>query len=131
MRSDIGLLLLRVSAGGMMLMGHGWGKMMGYSKMATMFPDPFGIGPAASLAMAIFGEAICCFLIVVGFHTRWVAIPPLITMLVAGLMVHASDPWQKKELALLYAACFATLILLGSGRLALDSLIKIPFLKRG
>ena len=40
----LGLLLLRLGAGGLLLYGHGWAKLMHYSERAAHFPDPLGIG---------------------------------------------------------------------------------------
>ena len=42
--TSLGLLLLRVGAGGMMLLGHGWAKLAGFADMAEHFPDPLGLG---------------------------------------------------------------------------------------
>jgi putative oxidoreductase len=44
-------------------------------------------------------------------------------MSVAALIVHASDPWQRQEFALLYAVIYVTLLLVGSGRYSLDHAI--------
>ena len=43
-------------------------------------------------------------------------------MLVAAFVVHADDPWGKKEFALLYAIPFTALAITGGGRYALDAL---------
>jgi len=41
-------------------------------------------------------------------------------MLVAAGMVHLSDPFGKKEKALLYLAMFIAIILLGPGKYSID-----------
>ena len=120
MKPDIGLLLLRMSAG-LMMMGHGWSKVSDIIAGKTGFPDPLGIGAVPSLALAAFAEFLCALAVVVGFKTRWSAIPLVITMLVAALVFHAADPWPKKEFPLLYAAAFLTLVFTGGGRYALDA----------
>jgi putative oxidoreductase len=122
--NDIGLLVLRVGVGGFMLVAHGWGKLAGFGGLAGTFPDPIGLGSTVSLVLAIFAEVLCALLIVVGLGTRFAAVPLLVTMLVAALVVHADDPWSKKEFALLYAIPFLTLIFTGGGGYALDSLIR-------
>jgi putative oxidoreductase len=118
-----GLLVLRVGAGVMMLLAHGWPKLAGFATYAERFPDPIGLGPAPSLVLAILAEVVCAVLVVVGLGTRFAAVPLVITMLVAGLIVHAPDPWAKKELALLYATAFTTLVVTGGGRWSLDAVI--------
>lgn len=120
MSLDWGLLVLRVGAG-LMLAGHGFGKVQDLFAGKTEFPDPIGLGPVASLALAAFAEFLCSLLVVFGLKTRWTAIPPLINMLVAALIVHASDPFANKELALLYAIAFLTLALTGGGRFSVDA----------
>jgi putative oxidoreductase len=122
--NDIGLLVLRVGVGAFMLVAHGWGKLAGFGDLAGKFPDPIGLGSTFSLVLAIFAEVLCALLVILGLGTRFAAVPLLTTMLVAAIVVHADDPWSKKEFALLYAIPFLTLIFTGGGRYALDSLIR-------
>ncbi len=53
---SIGLLLLRVSVGLMMLLGHGIPKLKGFSQLMDKFPDPLGMGSQLSLISAIGNE---------------------------------------------------------------------------
>lgn len=119
MNRDIGLLILRLGAGGM-LMTHGWGKLQQLISGNMAFADPIGIGEAPSLILAVLAEFFCALLVVLGVKTRWVAIPPAITMLVAAVVVHGSDPFGKKELALLFLTCFLALAFTGGGSLSVD-----------
>lgn len=119
----IALLLLRVGAGTLLLAGHGWQKVVSFPELAAGFPDPLGIGSPLSLSLAVFAEVACALLVALGVRTRLAAVPPLVTMLVAAFVVHAGDPWAKKELALLYALPFLTLVLAGGGRYSLDTLL--------
>ena len=77
---DLGLLFLRVMIGGFMLSAHGWGKLISYSEKSAQFADPIGLGPATSLAAAIFAEVFCSLLIILGIGTRLAAIPLVCTM---------------------------------------------------
>lgn len=119
MSRDIGLLVLRVGVG-LMMAGHGWGKVVDVFHRRFQFPDPLGIGPAPSLILTAFAEFVCAILVVIGFKTRWSAVPAAIAMLVAALLFHLSDPWPKKEHALLFAVPFVALMLTGAGRISLD-----------
>lgn len=119
MSTDLALLILRLSAGGMMLV-HGWGKLHNVLSGKWGFADPLGIGSKPSLALAVFAEFFCALAVTVGFKTRFAAIPVIITMAVAAGVTHRGDPWGEKELAVLYAAAFLTLALCGGGRFALD-----------
>lgn len=122
---SMGLLVLRVGVGLMMLFGHGWGKLAGFSGLADRFPDPLGVGSNVTLVLAVLAEVVCSLLLVLGLGTRVAAILPLVSMLVAALVVHSGDPWAKKELALLFAIPYLTLLLAGGGRFALERVVKI------
>jgi putative oxidoreductase len=116
---DLGLLVLRTGAAAM-LMTHGWSKVLRIAGGNFEFADPIGIGPAASLILAAAAEFLCSLAVLVGFKARLAAIPPLATMLVAGFIQHANDPFGRKELAFLYAVSFAAVVLLGPGRFSVD-----------
>jgi putative oxidoreductase len=118
-----GLLIMRLGLGGMMLFGHGWSKLAHFSEKATMFPDPIGLGGATSLALVTFAEFFCALGIILGLATRLAAIPLVVNMLVAALIYHSGDPWPKKELALLYAVPFLTLLFAGGGKFSLDAVL--------
>ncbi len=118
---DLGLLSLRVSAGLLMAIGHGYPKLMSWSTKSESFPDPLGVGSPLSLALAIFGELGCSLLVALGLATRLSAVPVVVTMLVAAFIVHGDDPFRKQEFALVYAIPFITLILTGPGRFSLDA----------
>jgi putative oxidoreductase len=53
-----------------------------------------------------------------------VAIPLAITMIVAAFIVHADDPFGKKELALLYLSGCLTLIFTGAGKFSVDGAVR-------
>jgi putative oxidoreductase len=120
---DLGLLALRVFAGLTLALVHGLPKLQNFAAYATQFPDPLGAGAKFSLVLAIFGELICGILVALGLAARLSAIPAAITMFVAYLVIHAADPFQKKELALVYGVMFVVLALTGPGRFSLDAVI--------
>tara|TARA_R100000306_G_scaffold237_1_gene475 strand:- start:5765 stop:6136 length:372 start_codon:yes stop_codon:yes gene_type:complete len=112
------LLFLRLTFSGMMLT-HGIPKLLNLIQGDLEFGDPIGLGPSATLVLAVIGEAICPLLIILGIKTRIAAIPTIITMAIAAFLVHGSDPLARKELALLYLFGFIVIALLGSGRFSL------------
>ncbi|MAP54662.1 DoxX family protein [Altibacter sp.] len=118
-RYHLGLLLLRIGFAGMMLT-HGIPKLLKLLSGNFEFGDPIGLGEPVSLVLAVLGEAICPLLIIVGFKTRWAAIPAFLTMGVAAFIVHGDDPFASKEKALLYLVGFLVIALLGAGKYALD-----------
>lgn len=120
---SVGLLVLRVYAGGMMLFGHGWGKLMSFGEKYAQFPDPLGVGSPLSMTMAVGAEVFCSLAVMLGLATRLTAVPLVITMLVAAFLIHADDPWGKKEFALMYLLPFLTLVFTGPGKFSIDHLI--------
>ena len=121
---SLGLLILRLGVGLTMLFAHGWGKMMRLGDSPIQFADPFGLGPAISLGLTVFAEVFCSLAIVLGLFTRAAAIPLAITMLTAIFIIHADDPWQKQEFALMYLIPYVTLMLAGAGKYSLDARLR-------
>ncbi len=121
----LGLLLLRVGAGVMLVYGHGWKKLTHFSAMAPHFADPLHVGSKLSLALAIFAEVFCALAVALGVLTRWAAGPVVFTMIVAAFIVNRGGGWDDKELALLYAVPFTTIMMIGPGRYALDQYVGI------
>lgn len=118
---DIGLLIARLGAGGMILT-HGYPKLMRFfGDEPIKFMDFLGLGPVVSLSLAVFAEVVCAILIMIGFKTRLATIPLMITMLTAALVAHAADPFGRKELPLLYFIVFFVIMIFGAGKFALDS----------
>lgn len=117
------LLLLRLAAGALMLT-HGMGKfatLIGGEPI--QFPDPIGVGATASLVLAVFAEMFCAIFLIFGVGTRLAAIPLLITMSVAVLIIHTNDPIGIRELPLLYASIFLVLAIAGAGKFSIDNWI--------
>lgn len=121
--ADIWLVLLRVFSAAFMLT-HGYPKLTRlFAEGEIQFGDPIGIGPAASLTLAVFAEFFCSILVGLGLFTRLAAIPLMITMSVAAFIAHGADPFGRKEMALLYLLLFTTLLVFGAGKYSLDRLL--------
>ncbi|EMI45669.1 DoxX family protein [Rhodopirellula sp. SWK7] len=116
---SIGLLALRVAFGCFMMV-HGIQKVMGFSEISAVFPDPIGVGSQLSLIMAIGAEVGCSILLILGLGTRLAVVPLAFTMIIALFVVHGADPWKMKELAALYLAVYAVIFITGPGELSLD-----------
>ncbi|MCC7442456.1 MAG: DoxX family protein [Bdellovibrionales bacterium] len=127
---DLGLLILRVSFGGMMFLSHGWDKLLNFGTTMHQFSDPIGLGAPLSLVLAVFAEVFCSLALVFGIFTRMAAVPLAVTMGVAAFIVHANDPWSRMEFALLYFFPFVTLALMGGGRFSADTILEKLRLKR-
>lgn len=120
---DIILLVLRITIAALMLT-HGLPKMNALlSDEPIQFAAVFGFSPAVSLGLTVFAEVFCSVLILAGFGTRLAAIPLIITMAVAAFLIHATDPFGKQEMPILYLLIYVVLLIAGSGRYSLDGLL--------
>lgn len=121
MKKDFGLAILRVGAASLMLT-HGipkFLKLIGDNEIE--FGNPIGIGPTATLILAVIGEFICPILVLIGFKTRWATIPTILVMLTAAFIVHAQDPFGQKEKALLFLTMFVAILIMGAGKFSVDN----------
>ncbi len=121
---DLGLLAVRLLAGGMMLT-HGNPKidrLLGEGPVK--FADPFGLGPEISLVLVLFAEVACSILVMIGFKTRLATLPLLVTMLVAAFLIHGADPFGEKELSLTFFTLFLSILISGSGRYSVDGVME-------
>lgn len=120
---DVGLFLLRVTAG-CFILTHGLPKLvtlMGPDPI--QFADPFGVGQEASMWLTVFAEVVCAFLIIIGLLTRVATIPLIIVMAVAFFYIHMADDFATKEMSGLYLIIFVFLCIAGPGRFSIDHLI--------
>ncbi|MCB9169368.1 MAG: DoxX family protein [Flavobacteriales bacterium] len=120
MAGDLGLLLLRLSMGGTMVIQHGWPKLSGFADRMDKFSDPLGISAPVSLALIVFAEFFCAVLVVLGLWTRAAVIPLLIGMGVIVFVVKSGQTFGERELPILYLCAFLTLFFTGSGRYSID-----------
>lgn len=123
MTQNAALFVLRLGVGGMMLFAHGMPKLLGFSAKVQFFPDPIGLGPTVSLMLMVFAEVFCAAAVVAGFFTRWAAGALVIGMSVAVFIVHAPDPWARKEMALLYLVSFLSIAIAGGGKYSVDGIL--------
>jgi len=128
---QLGILWLRIFMG-TGIAYHGLSKIFGgrmegmIGAIANMgFPLPSFFAWAAALSESIGG-----ILIILGLGTRIAALFIFITMSVAAFIVHGSDPFKIKELALTYGVMAITLILMGGGHFSLDSFICKHYCKK-
>lgn len=122
--TNIMLFIIRAAVSCFMLV-HGIGKwkMLMSGADTSMFPDPLGVGHTASLSLAVFAEVICSILLFVGFATRLVVFPLIITMIIAVFIVHGADGFQERELGSLYLLIYLLLFVTGSGKYSIDHFI--------
>lgn len=121
--TDLGLLFFRLFIGLTMAFAHGLGKLPPPQQFidgitGLGFPLPVAFAWAASLSEFAGG-----LLIALGLCTRGASLFLGATMSVAAFMAHAADPFNVKEMALLYLAACVLLVFTGGGKYALDTFI--------
>ncbi|BAP31350.1 membrane protein [Chryseobacterium sp. StRB126] len=121
---DIILLAVRVFVGFAML-SHGYPKLqMLLAGGKIEFFDFLGMGPQITLVLTVLAEFVCSILLILGLFTR-VSLGFLIfTMVIAGFVVHGSDPFEKREMSLIYLSVYLLLMIIGAGKVSVDHLIE-------
>ncbi len=121
---DAALAALRAFVGFTFAFAHGLGKLPP-SEQFTGFVGALGFpAPGLFAWCAALAEFLGGLLVAVGLATRPAAVAAAFTMAVAAFGAHASDPFAKKEPALLFLAVFAAFAVVGSGRFGLDALVR-------
>lgn len=118
--NNIALLLLRIVFAGSMLYGHGLSKFYRLIEGNLSFANPIGIGEAPTLVLAVFSEFLAPIFILVGYKTKIFSFFPAATMFVAAFIVHLSDPFARKEKAILFLIGFIVIMMMGPGKYSID-----------
>jgi putative oxidoreductase len=118
--NNIALLLLRIVFAGSMLYGHGLSKFYRLIEGDLSFANPIGIGEAPTLVLAVFSEFLAPIFILVGYKTKIFSFFPAATMFVAAFIVHLSDPFARKEKAILFLIGFIVIMMMGPGKYSID-----------
>ena len=118
------LLILRVLASVMMIINHGWNKILAgqekWNRLGTALTDFIGIEFMSVFFgfMAAFSESIGMVMVIFGIFTRPAAFLLLFTMFVAS-MNHLVDG-KFPELAIMYLIVMLVLLISGPGKFSLD-----------
>lgn len=116
------MLVLRLAAG-ILMMNHGYDKLVHFGKYQHTFMSFLGLGGTLSLALVVFAEFFCSLFLVLGLFTRLASIPLIVTMAVALFDAHDGTFFGDGEMAALYTAGYLVLLIVGPGRISVDSMI--------
>jgi len=120
---DVGLLVLRLGAGGLMFLLHGVDKLLNFGEKVENFPDPIGLGSTLSLLLATGAEFFAALCVLLGLFTRLATLPLLVTMAVAAFLVKGM-PLGNMELPLFYLIAYVAILIAGPGKISIDQLIR-------
>ncbi|MGU3374950.1 DoxX family protein [Chryseobacterium sp. M5A1_1a] len=121
---DIILLAVRVFVGFAML-SHGYPKLqMLLAGGKIEFFDFIGLGPQISLILTVIAEFVCSILLILGLFTRISLGFLIFTMVIAGFVVHGADPFEKREMSLIYLSVYLLLMIIGAGKFSVDHMIE-------
>ena len=121
--TDIILLVVRLFIGFAML-SHGFPKLQMLLEGGNIeFYSFLGLSPKFSLGLAVFAEFVCSIFVILGLFTRWALFFLIVTMFVAGIIVHGADGFDKKEMSLLYLSIYLLIFAFGPGKFSIDALI--------
>lgn len=115
------MLVLRVGLGVLMLM-HGYNKLVHFADKQHTFMNFIGIGSTMSLALVVFAEFFCSLFLILGLFTRLATIPLIIATLVMIFKAHKGDILGEGEHAALYFTGYLVLLLVGPGKISVDNM---------
>ena len=122
LQANISLLLLRVTAGVLMI-PHGYMKLQNFTEFKAKFMDFMGLGPSVSLSLTIGAELVCAVLLIAGLFTRFAVVPLIVAMIVAVFKAHNGEIFGDGEHAFLYLAAYVVILIAGAGKYSADGLI--------
>lgn len=116
------MLILRLGLG-ILMMAHGYNKLIHFGEMQHKFMNFMGMGSTASLALVVFAEFFCSLFLIIGLFTRLAAIPLIIATCVMVFKAHNGEVFGDGETAALYLTGYLVLLFVGPGRVSVDSMI--------
>lgn len=116
------MLVLRLAVGILMLL-HGYDKLMHFAQYKNNFLDFLGMGKTLSLALAVFAEFFCSLFLILGLFTRLATIPLIILTCVIIFKVDHGHVSAENEQVALFLAGYLVLLLTGPGKASIDAMV--------
>jgi putative oxidoreductase len=129
--ANLGLFALRAGVGLNMALLHGVDRVRHYSDRVSSFPDPLHMGHRYSLLLTVAAEFVGGILVSLGLLGRLGAFLIVFSLGVSLFTGEAGSNWHQREISTLYLAGSLAILLLGSGRFALDAVLWKRFKKGG
>ncbi|MEP7256205.1 MAG: DoxX family protein [Ferruginibacter sp.] len=116
------MLILRLGVG-ILMMHHGYDKLVHFGEYQSKFMNFMGLGTTLSLALVVFAEFFCSLFLILGLFTRLATIPLIIASCVIIFKVNHGDIFDNAETVSLYLLGYLVLLIIGPGRVSVDSMI--------
>ncbi|MDE7108785.1 MAG: DoxX family protein [Muribaculaceae bacterium] len=129
----MGRLFLRLFVG-IMLMQFGVRQIAHFYELNTVFPSVLGLDSEASLITMTVIEIVCSIFIMFGFLTRFMTIPPIVSMIVAEYYLlhdfvseasYSLDWQQQGYLPIMFLGIYFFILLVGPGKISVDYFLSL------
>jgi putative oxidoreductase len=108
---------------GILLMNHGYGKLIHFNETAAHMPILFGMSSTITTALVVFAEFFCALFVILGLFTRLACLPILISFSYALTKAHNWDVFGKGEMATLFLGAFLVILIIGPGKVSVDGMV--------
>lgn len=119
---NLAMFILRIGMG-LMILPHGYEKMVHFASKKNTFMNFMGIGSTTSLSLIIFAEFFCAIFVIIGLFTRFTVLPLVIGLGIALFKAHDGAILGRGELPALYFTGFLVILLLGPGKASVDGMM--------
>ncbi len=116
---NVAMLVLR-SGLGIVMLPHGYQKLVHFAEYRTKFFNLFSMGSTLSLSLAIFAELVCSIFLILGLFTRTAALVLALFTSVIIFKVNNGTILGKSEFELTLLLGFFTLLLVGGGKYSVE-----------
>ncbi|MDE6576853.1 MAG: DoxX family protein [Muribaculaceae bacterium] len=131
--TNLGRLFLRLFVG-IMLMQFGVRQIIHFDEVKHLFPSVLSLGSEGSLIVMTVIEITCSAFIMCGFLTRFMTIPPIISMIVAEYFLlhdfvseasYLLDWQQQGYLPIMFLGIYFFILLVGPGKISVDYFLSL------
>ena len=119
---NLATLALRLALG-ILMIPHGYDKLIHFTEYKKDFMNFLGLGSTLSLALVVFAEFFCSVFLIMGLFTRLVVSILLIEMFVVVIKAHNAEVFGKGEHGSLFFTGFLVILLIGPGKASLDGIL--------
>jgi len=120
---NLGLLLLRAGMC-IMMIPHGYDKLVHFTEYKAQFLNFLGLGPAVSLGLCLFAEFFCSLFVLLGLFARAATVPLIISTAVATFVAHDGKIFGEGEHSAMFMVAFLVLLITGPGRYSVDGMLR-------